>query len=193
MKQELIDDIRKDYEDMSRMVETEFSEAKEESVSRERKEKIKKVEDMYLDWLSSENLDIDDCILDEAIYENTKGQEIGETNKILMYISEMHYQTFMQLFGLNKGDNNPEEVYILYIDIENNDKYFVKKQNQKEFEKNNKVIVTYKNPEVNQGWNFDRNFHNLPVIRREFIRSTMYNKQEKAAKQFIKRYLNKAS
>ena len=190
MKQELLDSIKKDYEDYKKMVETNFSEAEDNMITPGRLRRIEKVKEKYSTWVGLRDKNIYDCILDEAIYNNLKEKNLGKTNGILMYISEFPYDIFLKLFNniyeLPESKNN--DVYILYIDIEDYTKYFIPKELQKEFEKKHNVIVTYKNPNCNNGRIYDRNMEGLEEIRREFIRSAMYVKQEEAAKVFVKKY-----
>ena len=187
MRQDIIDDVRKDYEDMGKMISTNFSEMDDKDVTVGRYRKIRKFKNLYWQWLS-ENLDIDDCVLKKAIKDNRADEYIGKTNNILMYIAEMHYGTYEKLFDLNELNRNPDELYVLYVDIENEHRYMVKKEDQEEFEKTHQVIVTYKNPNVNAGWNFEKNYDEIQSVKNEFIRKAMYSTQEEATKQFIKKY-----
>lgn len=187
MRQDIIDDVRKDYEDIGKMIATNFSEMDDKDVTVGRYKKIRKIKNLYWQWLS-ENLDIDDCVLKKAIKDNRADEYIGKTNNILMYIAEMHYGTYEKLFDLNELNRNPDELYVLYVDIENEHRYMVKKEEQEEFEKTHQVIVTYKNPNVNAGWNFEKNYDEIQSVKNEFIRQAMYSTQEEATKQFIKKY-----
>ena len=192
MKQELLDTIKSHYEDYTKMVETNFEELKKDFVTPGRKKVLEHIEKEYLNWVEKEE-NIDECILVEAIKtvirdENNKEIDLGETNEILMYISELEYETYALILKLDMTDKNPKEVFILYMDIENKKMYFVKKENQEEFEKEHKIIVRYKNPNCNAGWNFDRNYEDLPYARREFIKDAIYNGQEEATIQFVKKY-----
>ena len=72
-----------------------------------------------------------------------------------------------------------------------NTKYFVKKEEQKTFEETHNVVVTYKNPNCNLGWNHDRNIQGLNDIRNEFIKESFYNDQEEVVAQLIKKYPNR--
>ena len=187
MKQEIIDSIKEDYEDITKMIETKFSEEKDESITLARYNKLRRLEEFH--WHSeSSGIDSSEFALEEAIASNFSVSDTGETNKILMYISELDYDTYKKLFKEEMKDKDPNTVYILYMDIEDETKYFVRKENQEEFEKTHQVIVTYKNPEVNAGWNFERNYYGLQFIRRNFIRKAMYSTQEETAKQFVKKY-----
>ena len=100
----------------------------------------------------------------------------------------MRYGTFAKLFNFPTDNINPEDIYILYMDIESDEKCFISKDNQKSFESTNDVVVMYKNPNCNQGCNFDRNIEGLQSARREFIKDAFYTEQEEAARQFIKKY-----
>lgn len=190
MKQELLDSIKKDYEDYNKMIETNFKETEEEFITPGRLKRVNGIRKKYRYWVTSEDVDINDNVLDEAINSNLESAELGETNKLLMYISELQYDTYKSLFGngFSLPNVDEEDNYILYMDIEDNTKYFIKKEFQEEFEKRHNVIVMYKNPNCNAGWNFDRNMEILKEIRREFIRSAMSNEQEEVAKQFVKKY-----
>lgn len=194
MKQELLDSIIRDYKDFSKMVETNFEEENDKDITPGRLKRIEKIRNKHVYWIDSDELSIYDNILNEAIDNNIEGVEIGETNKILLYISELNYDTYMSLFKedyeLPKTSTN--STYILYMDIEDNSKYFIQKEYQKEFEETHNVIVKYKNPNCNAGWNFDRNYYEeIKEVRREFIKSTMESSQEEAAKVLLKKYQEK--
>lgn len=193
MKQELLNSIKREYEDITKMVETNFSEEEQEFTTPGRKEKIRRIKDKHSCWLTSEDVDINDQVLNEAISSTIKNKDIGETNKLLMYISELQYETYSKLFKdeIDIEENDPSTVYLLYMDIEDNTKYFVKKEDQKSFEDMHDVIVAYKNPNCNAGWNHDRNMQGIEDIRNEFIKDSFYNDQDEAAAQFIKKYPNK--
>lgn len=190
MKQELLDNIKKDYSDYSKMVETNFKEMDEEFITPGRYKRVSSIREKYGHWVNSEDIDVHDYILEEAISNNLEDAEIGDTNKILMYISELNYDTYKKLFNgeLNLEKADPESIYILYMDIEDNTKYFILKEYQERFEKTHNVIVRYKNPNCNAGWNFERNIEGLEDARREFIKGALSNNQEEAANQFVKKY-----
>lgn len=191
MKQELLDKIKEQYEDYSKMVKTDFEEAKEKSITEERKKKIKWIENIcYYEEQAGKTTD--DTILEEAIASVIRDEkdeiDLGKTNKILMYISEMQYGTYQKLLGVKFKGINPKEIYVLYMDIESKEKYFIKKDVQEEFEKRHKVIVTYKNPNCSNGMNYERNYYGIQFIRRNFIKEAMYSGQEEATKQLVKKY-----
>lgn len=190
MKQELLDNIKKDYSDYSKMVETNFKEMDEEFITPGRYKRVSSIREKYGHWVNSEDIDVHDYILEEAISNNLEDAEIGDTNKILMYISELNYDTYKKLFKdeLNLEKADPESIYILYMDIEDNTKYFILKEYQERFEKTHNVIVRYKNPNCNAGWNFERNIEGLEDARREFIKGALSNNQEEAANQYVKKY-----
>ena len=167
MKQELIDEIKKGYEISTN-----------------------KIKERRTNFLSQESINTYDKALDKEINKVLNNNKINNTNGILMYISELKYEIYKVLFGdeIDILEYDNDTIYALYIDIESNEKYFVKKEEQKEFEEEHKIIVPYKNPNCNAGWNHYRNMQGLEVIRREFIKETFYNKQEKAAKHLIKKY-----
>ena len=187
MKQEIIDSIREEYEDITKMVKTEFREAKDESITLARYNKLRRLEELH--WHSeTSGIDSSEFALEEAIASNFSVSDTGGTNGILMYISELGYDTYKRLFPEEMEGKDPSSMYTLYMDLEDETKYFVKSSDKEEFEKTHQVIVTYKNPEVNAGWNFERNYYGLQFIRRNFIRKAMYSTQEEAAKQFVKKY-----
>lgn len=190
MKQELLESIKKDYEDYLKMVESNFKELDDEFITPGRLKRVEKIREKHSYWITSEDVDIYDYILDEAIDNNLVDNEIGNTNKVLMYIAELTYNTYNKLFKkeLELPKMNPEYTYVLYMDIEDNSKYFIPKEYQKEFEESHNVIVTYKNPNCNAGWNFDRNIEGIKEVRREFIKQAMHEEQEEVAKEFIKKY-----
>ena len=190
MKQELIDSIKKDYEDYNKMIETNFKEAEEEFITPGRLKRVNSIREKYGNWVTSEDMDINDYVLDEAINNNLQDKELGDTNKLLMYIAELQYDTYKALFRdrFSLPNADEEDTYILYMDIEDNTKYFIKKDFQEEFEKKHKIVVMYKNPNCNAGWNFDRNMELLNGVRREFIKDAMYTEQEEVAKQFVMKY-----
>ena len=193
MNKELFNSIKREYEDITKMVETDFIEEEQEFTTPGRKEKINRIKEKHIHWLTSEDVDINDYVLDEAINLALKNKEIEETNKILMYISKLQYETYSVLFKdeVNVDDKNPEKVYVLYMDIEDNTRYFVEEEKQEEFERTHNVIVTTKNPNMNAGWNYDRNIQNIEEIKKEFIKEAFYSSQEEAASQLIKKYPNK--
>lgn len=193
MKQELIDSIKREYKDITKMIETNFIEEQQEFTTPGRKEEIKRIREKHSHWVASEDVDINDYVLDEAINSTIKNKDIGNTNKVLMYISELQYETYSKLFKdeIEIEENDPSTVYLLYMDIEDNTKYFVKKEEQKTFEETHNVVVTYKNPNCNLGWNHDRNIQGLNDIRNEFIKESFYNDQEEVAAQLIKKYPNR--
>ena len=190
MKQELLDLIKKDYEDYKRMIDTNFSEEDEKMITPGRLKRVERIREKHSRWVNSEDIDIYDCILNEAVDTNLKGKDIISTNEILMYISELTYGTYEKLFKddyeLPKEDENA--VYILYMDIENNCKYFIPKEFQKKFEETHNIIVPYKNENVNPGANYSRNIGLIKSVRNEFIKEAMYSSQEEASKEFIKKY-----
>jgi len=190
MKKELLDSIKKDYKDYSKMVETNFKEMDEEFITPGRFKRVNNIREKYGHWVNSEDIDVYDYILEEAINNNIIDAEVGDTNKILMYISELSYDTYRKLFegGLELPKADPESIYVLYMDIEDNTKYFILKDYQEEFEKTHNVIVRYKNPNCNAGWNFERNIEELEAARKEFIKGAIHSEQEEAAKQFVKKY-----
>lgn len=190
MKQELIDSIKKDYEDYNKMIETNFKETEEEFITPGRLKRVNSIREKYGNWVTSEDMDINDYVLDEAINNNLQDKELGDTNKLLMYIAELQYKTYRILFEeeIKVPNVKDEDTCILYMDIENNEKYFVKKENQEEFEKTHNVIVMYKNPNCSLGHNYDRNIELLNDAKREFIREAMYTEQEEVAKQFVMKY-----
>jgi hypothetical protein len=194
MKQEIIDNIIKDYKDYKKMVENDFQELNEEFTTPGRIKRVSKIKEKHESWVTSEDIDINDNILDEAINSNLVGTEVGDTNKVLIYISELTYDTYKKIFKdeLEMSCTNPNAIYVLYMDIEDNSKYFIQKEYQEEFEKSHNVIVKYKNPNCNAGWNFDRNYYDeVKEARREFIIGTMENTQEDAAKELIMKYNKK--
>ena len=188
MKQEIIDSIKEEYEDIAKMIETNFSEAKDENITVARYKKLKKLEECY--WLESSLVGrgSDDFAMYEALRAKFKASEVKETNNILMYISEMEYNTYLRLFREEMEGKDPNTSYVLYMDIEDETKYFVKSSDKEEFEKTHQVIVPYKNPDVSSGWNFERNYYGLQFIRSDFIKKAMYSNQEEATKQLIKKY-----
>lgn len=193
MKEELLKNIKKEYDDISQLVKTNFAELDQEFVTPGRLKEIERIRKQHSHWVTSEDIDIYDQILSEVINKNTKDDNIGKTNRILMFISELNYDTYTKLFSeeINIEEAQPEDTYILYMDIEDNSKYFVKKENQAEFEASNNVIVPFKtNPNISAGWNHDRNIQRVEEIRNEFIKNSLYAPQEEAASQLIKKYPN---
>lgn len=188
MKQEIIDSIKEEYEDIVKMIETNFSESKDENITVARYKKLKKIEECY--WLESSLVgrDSDNFAMYEALRAKFKASEVEETNNILMYISEMDYSTYLRLFREEMKGKDPNTSYVLYMDIEDETKYFIKSSDKEEFEKTHQVIVPYKNPDVSSGWNFERNYYGLKFIRSYFIKKAMYSNQEEATKQLIKKY-----
>ncbi len=139
----------------------------------------------------SEDMDVTETILGQTITEELlKEENIGSTNGILMYISELEYATYKLLFGkeLNKKEKNPKAIYVLYMDIENNKKYFIKKSKSEDFEKKHNVVRLGKNGVVNDGWNHTRNMKGVAEVRQEFIGTAMYEGQEEGVKQIVKKY-----
>lgn len=191
MKQVLLESIKKDYEDYKKMIETNFKETDEEFITPGRFKRVDEIRKKYdTHWVTSEDMNINDYALDEAISNHIASIEEKDTNRILMYISELKYDTYKKVFdkGFDLPNAEEKDTYVLYMDIEDNTKYFIKKDFQEEFEKKHDVVVMYKNPNCNAGWNFYRNMELLSDARREFIRDAMYQNQDEAVKQFIKRY-----
>ena len=192
MKQELLDSIKRHYEDYTTIIEKNFSELDDKLITPGRKKLVESIKALYHKCLE-EYLDIDESVLSEAINnvlgtnENIK-TNIGKTNGIIMYMGTLEYDTYIKLLGIELGNKYPNKSYNLYMDIENNKMYFVTEERRKAFEKKHKTIVTYKNPNCSDGWNFERNYHELPAIRREFIKQAMYTGQEEATIQFVKKY-----
>ena len=192
MKQELLDSIKSHYEDYKVMVKTDFSELQDEMITPGRKKLVENIKALH-DQCIEKEIDVDDTILSEAIKvvlgtNDNKKTKTGKTNGILMYMGKFEYETYAKLMNLELGNKYPNKEYILYMDIENNKMYFVTKEKQEKFEQTHNVIVTYKNPNCNDGWNFERNYQYLPDIRREFIKKAMYLGQEESSIQFIKKY-----
>ena len=142
------------------------------------------------EFVVSEDVDVTGAILDRTITEELLGENVGSTNGILMYISELEYLTYKLLFGkeLNKKEKNPKAIYVLYMDIENNKKYFIKKSKSKDFEKKHNVVRLGKNGVVNDGWNHTTNMNRVREVRQEFIGTAMYDGQKESAKQIVKKY-----
>lgn len=194
MKPELLENIIKEYKDYIRMVETNFEELNDKDITPGRLKRVEKIKHKHEYWIDSEELSIYDNVLDEAINNSIEGKEIGETNKILLFISELDYDTYRALLEDDQElpVSNVNTTYILYMDIEDNSKYFIEKEKQKEFEDTHNVIIKYKNPNCNAGWNFHRNYYNgIKEAKRDFIRSAMELSQEEAAKEFVKKYKEK--
>ena len=187
MKQEILDSIREEYEDITKMIETDFIETRDENITVARHNKLRRIEEYYWHDRSS-GIASDDFAMYEALRAKFKASEVKETNNILMYISEMEYDTYLRLFREEMEGKDPNTTYVLYMDIEDETKYFVKSSEKEEFEKTHQVIVAYKNPDVSAGWNFERNYYGLKFIREKFIKKAMYSTQEEATKQLIKKY-----
>ena len=87
MKQIYIDKIKKDYEDIKRIIETNFAETKDDSITLGRYKRIKRVKDSYDLWrMGSQHICLDDWMLTLAIEEILEDSDIDETNNILMYM-----------------------------------------------------------------------------------------------------------
>lgn len=194
MEDGILEKIKIDYEDYKNMVDTDFSEETDEHITPGRLKRVSKIKEKHNSiWLNSEEMSIYDYALDEAINNNIGGKELDETNKILMYISELPYDTYLKLIEEKEEIPvvNEDEILILYMDIENNKKYFVPLEEKEEFEKTHNVIVMYKTPNCNPGGIYSRNTILIDEVRREFIRDAMYGDQEEVAKQLLKKYEEK--
>ena len=170
MREDLLESIKGQYEKKSAMIST--GKDKESGLT------------------VSEDIDVTNTILGQTITKELSEENIGSTNGILMYISELEYSTYKILFGkeLNKKEKNPKAIYVLYMDIENNKKYFIKKSKSKDFEKKHNIVRLGKNGVVNDGWNHTINMNGVAEVRQEFIGTAMYSGQQEAAKQIEKKY-----
>ena len=199
MEQIYIDKIKKEYEDIKGMVESNFAEEDDDSISLGRYKKIQRVEDAYLRWMMDERpQNIEDWIVsyivEEIIDYSKDNVEIKETNGILSYINEAPYEKYQKLFGKRIADvPDPEEIYILYIDIETKQKYFVKKSNRKEFEESHNIIVPYQSAWCDPDVDFERNYTTVFLKRNEFIKEAIYSNQEIATKRVLERYPNQST
>ena len=199
MEQIYIDKIKKEYEDIKGMVESNFAEEDDDSISLGRYKKIQRVEDAYLRWMMDERpQNIEDWMVSyvtEEIIDYSKDKiEIKETNGILSYINEEPYKKYQKLFGKRISDApDPEEMYILYIDIENRRKYFVRKEDREVFEETHRVIVPYQSAWYDPGYDFERNYTTVFLKRNEFIKEAIHSNQEIATKRILERYPNQST
>ena len=138
----------------------------------------------------SEDIDVTNAILGRAIMEELDEENIGSTNGILMYISKLEYGTYKLLFEkeLTIKEEDPKAMYVLYMDIENNKKYFIKESDSEDFEKSHNIVRLGKNEGVNDGWNHTKNMNGVAEVRQEFIGTAMYEGQEEGVKQIVKKY-----
>ena len=190
MEQKLIDGIKKEYEDISKLVSTNFAEEEEEFKTAERAKEIEEIRLKHSHYVTSEDIDVYDYILSDVTDEQLRNAEIGNTNKILMYISKLNYDTYKILFKdeIEVENAKSDDIFILFMDIEDNKKYFIREENYLEFIKTHNVIVPSNNLNINPGGNHYRNMQNLENIRKEFIKEAIYSNQEEAANQLIKKY-----
>ncbi len=191
MKQIYIDKIKKDYEDIKRIIETNFAETKDDSITLGRYKRIKRVKDSYDLWrMGSQHICLDDWMLTLAIEEILEDSDIDETNNILMYINEFPYNKHKRLYKGELEDIDSEDIYILYMDIENRKKYFVRKEDRVEFEETHSVIVPYQSETDDQAANHEINNYKTLFERRDFIRYAMSASQEEAKKILLEKYPN---
>ena len=190
MNQGLLNKIKKEYKDITGMVKTNYAEADKKKVSPSRKKKVNEVRDTHPEYVVSEDVDVTRSILDDVIEAQLDEKNVGKTNGILVYISELEYGIYKKMFKdeLSQRERNPRIKYVLYIDIENNQKYFVRKCDSKKFEEKHTVVRFKDNPGVNVGWNHDINMRKVSKVRREFIGTAMYEGQKEGVKQIVKKY-----
>lgn len=191
MKKVYIDKIKKDYEDIKGIIESNFTETEDDSITLGRYKRIKHVASAYDLWrMGSRYISQDDWILSLAIDENLENENIDETNNILMYINEFPYNKHRRLHKSDLEDIDSEDIYILYLDIENRKKYFVRKEDREEFEKTHSVIVPYQSEIDDQSVNYEINNYKTFFVRRDFIRYAMSTSQEEAKKITLEKYPN---
>lgn len=197
MDQKVLEKIAKDYKDNSRLIETMFEELNNETISDVRKQKIEKLYEKYSDDI--EYTCDDNIALNVAVSDNLTKESVKNTNKVLMYISELSFETYAKRLGFEVEEEiktnsditdeiNSNDTFILYMDIENGKKHFIKKDDQEDFEANNNVIIPYKNPNCSKGANFEKNYSYRETIRNEFIKEAIDYGQEEAVKVMIKKY-----
>ena len=190
MNQGILNKIKKEYKDITGMVKTNYAEADKKKVSPSRKKKVNEVRDTHPEYVVSEDVDVTSRILADVIETQLDEKNVGITNGILVYISELEYRIYKKMFKdeLSQKERNPRIKYVLYMDIENNQKYFVRKRDSKKFEETHTVVRFKDNPGVNVGWNHDINMRKVSKVRREFIGTAMYEGQEEGVKQIVKKY-----
>ena len=94
-------------------------------------------------------------------------KDVSDVNRKLAMIWNVYdfFTTYAEV-----EDIDSEDIYILYLDIENRKKYFVRKEDREEFEKTHSVIVPYQSEIDDQSANYEINNYKTFFVRRDFIR-----------------------
>ena len=192
MKQIYIDKIKKDYEDIKGIIESDFAETKDDSTTLGRYRRIQHIKYKYDLWSMGSQVKQDDWMLSLAIEENLEDVAIDETNSILMYVCEFPYNKHKRLNPDELADIDSEDIYILYMDIENRKKYFVRKEDRETFEETHSIIVAYQSEFDDQSANHEINNYKTFFERRDFVRYAMSTSQAEAKKMILAKYPNKS-
>ncbi len=183
MEQEMLEKLKAEYNDISKMLSNNF----EEIVELEKNPIIIRYNYLKSIQNSAERCDyynsddykkkyfLDLCIKKYGIS--------WQTNNIYVFMFECTQKRLEDLLHqtLSLSKDSKDNVVVYYVDIENPSKYLIiKKEEQEEFEKTHKVIIG-KNSIYDS---YDRYYN----VRREFFASCIEDGQEQAVKLVLTKY-----
>lgn len=176
MENEVLDEIKEEYNDISKLINSNFSEISE----LENNPIVKRYK--YLKWLKNEvefrrfnnSKDILDYCIDQKL-------DIKKTNDIWMYMFECPIEEWERITNTKISEEDKSKVIVWYANIENlSNEELVLKEKQKEFESTHKV-VTGKETILDC---YDRHYN----LRHEFFTSCVEEGQDIAVQKILKKY-----
>ena len=183
MENEVIENIRKEYKDITGVIDSNFRELGllEDNAVVKRYKYLKGLKDK----VQCGELKDNKSVLDHCIEEYGYGKP-RQTNEIWLYMLECTVEKFEQLFKVRLLEQDKSKTVVLYYDIENRAKHaIVPKENQEEYESTHNVV--YGKETIYDC--MDR-YYNL---RREFFVSCVEEGQEKAVGMVLSKYSRRSN
>ncbi len=178
MENEVLDRIKKEYNDISDTLKSNFREIGrlEETLTVKRYNYLKELRSKVQCGEFSKDGDVLDYCLEEYGYGKPR-----KTNEIWLYMLECPVSQYEEYFNIRLLEQDKSKVVILYTDLENRTKRsIVPKENQEEFESTHRVI--YGKSTIFDC--YDRYYN----ARREFFVSCLENGQEEAVQMILTKY-----
>jgi hypothetical protein len=178
MENEVLERIRKEYNDITGSIDSNFRELSrlEDNAIVKRYNYLKKLKDMT----SIGELKNHKSVLDHCIEEHGYGKA-RQTNEIWLFMFECPIEAFEKRFNVRLLEQDKSKIVAYYTDLENKSKHaIVLKEKQIEFESTHRVVTG-----KNDIYDYLDRYYN---IRHEFFVSCVEEGQDKAVEMILQKY-----